>query len=242
MARRPEQAAPARVIRVDRFVMWSLLRCSLGLVGLHGLIHNLPFAPSLAEHDNPIRLYFDLVSEANFWVWFNVAVLLSAGVMQLIAGLLARARGIGLLLPWLVSAVLITGLSIDDLTFLHERLHPLGVRLGGGSGLTYAAWLIPGLFFAAIVVAAIVFLATKISREPRFLLLLGLGLFLGGAFGLEAVGNAVFEAQGVGTAYAVLIMVEELAEACGAVLLLASPLAALRFSVENGSLAVTYRG
>lgn len=132
--------------------------------------------------------------------------------------------------------------SIDDLTSLHERLQPLGMRLGGGSGLTYAAWLVPGLVFAAIVIGAMATLAVRVSTRPRRLLLLGLALFIGGAFLLESVGNAVLEEVGPSTRYAVFLIAEEMAEATGAVLLLAAACAALRVAHVNGSLTLSYQG
>ena len=230
-----------RIVCLDRLVLRVLLLCVILLVGLHLLVHNLPWAPQFAAPDSQVRLFFDLASEANLWAWFNVAVLAAGGVMHLVAGLMARANGAGPTWPWLVSGMLLAGLSIDDLTSLHERLQPLGVHLGGGSGLTYAAWLIPGLFFAAVVIGAVATLAVRVPTRPRRLLPLGLALLIGGAFLLESAGNAVLEAVGPSTRYAVFLIAEEMAEACGAVLLLAAACAALRVAHVNGNLTLSYR-
>ncbi len=234
-------AEHVRIVRLDRIVLRVLLTCTISLVSLHWLVHNLPWAPQFAAPDSQVRLFFDLASEANLWTWFNVVVLAAGGLMHLVAGLMARADGGGPIWPWLVSGMLLTGLSIDDLTALHERLQPLGVHLGGGSGLTYAAWLVPGLLFAAIVIGAMATLAVRVSTRPRRLLLLGLALFIGGAFLLESVGNAVLEAVGPSTRYAVFLIAEELAEAVGAVLLLAAACAALRVAHVDGSFTAHYR-
>lgn len=241
----PEQIHPSgdeRVLCLDCLVLRVLLPCAIVLVVTHWLVHNIPWAPELAAHDSPVRLYFDLASEANLWTWFNVAVLVTAAVMHLATGFFARASGGKPAGAWLVSGIVLVGLSIDDLTSLHERLQPLGVDLGGGAGLTYAAWLVPGLAFAAVVVGATSVLAVKLSARPRWYLVAGLGLFLGGAFVLEAVGNAVLESVGPSTRYAVLLIAEELAEAVGAILLLAAACAASRISFGNRSLTLSYQG
>lgn len=219
-----------------------MLPAAAVLIGMHGLVHNLPWAPELAAPDSQVRLFFDLASESNIWTWFNVVVLAMAAVMHLGAGLIARASRATPTWPWLVSGILIAGLSIDDLTSLHERLQALGVRLSGGTGLTYAAWLVPGLFFAAILVGAMAILAAKLSTTPRRYLLLGLAMFPGGAFLLESLGNAVLESVGPSTRYAVFLIAEEGAEAAGAVFLLAAACAALRVSHATGRLTMTYRG
>ena len=52
-----------RIVRLDRVVLRVLLLCVILLVGLHLLVHNLPWAPQFAAPDSQVRLFFDLASE-----------------------------------------------------------------------------------------------------------------------------------------------------------------------------------
>ncbi|MBA2415771.1 MAG: hypothetical protein H0V64_07790 [Geodermatophilaceae bacterium] len=211
------------------------------IVLLHIAVPRAPWAPQWREPGSAVGTYFDVAREQNLPTWFNVSLLLLAAAMAALAAALARTAGNRAALPWAGLALVCAALSLDDMTSLHERLHPLGVRIGGGSGLTYAAWLVPGLAFAALVVLAIALLVRRVGRRARLLLMVGVGCLLAGAFGVESLGNAVLEAQGYGRAYAYLLVVEEFLEAFGAVCLLAAPFAELRIQHAEGGLQLAYR-
>lgn len=211
------------------------------VVLLHVAVPRAPWAPQWGEPESGMNIYFDVAREQNLPTWFNVSLLLLAAVMAALAGALARAANNRAAVPWLGLALVCAALSLDDLTSLHERLHSVGVRIGGGSGLTYAAWLVPGLAFAAVVVLAIAMLFRRVRRRAQLLLVLGLGCLLIGAFGLESLGNAVLQAEGFGRSYAYFLLAEEFLEALGAVCLLAAPFAELRIERSADELRLSYR-
>jgi len=210
------------------------------VVLLHIAVPRVPWAPQWREPDSTVRIYFDVAREQNLPTWFNVSVLLLAAAAAGLAAALAKAAHNPAALPWVGLAIICAGLSLDDMTSLHERLHPLGARIGGGSGLTYAAWLVPGLAFAALVVVAVALLVRRVRRRARLLLLLGLGCMLIGAFGLESLGNAVLQAQGYGRSYAYFLVAEESLEALAALCLLAAPFAEIRFRRAGSELRLAY--
>ncbi len=208
---------------------------------LHIAVPRAPWAPQWREPESRVRIYFDVAREQNLPTWFNVSLLLLAAVMAALAAVLARAAHDRAALPWVGLALVCAALSLDDMTSLHERLHSFGVSIGGGSGLTYAAWLVPGLMFAALVVLAIAVLFRLVRRRARLLLVAGVACLLVGAFGVESVGNAVLQAQGHGRTYAYFLIVEEFLEAIGAVCLLAAPFAEIRFRRSGGEFRLAYR-
>lgn len=234
--------APTTPQPLHRPVLTVLAATALALAGLAVLIPNLPFAPALSDAESQVRSYFDLATESNLWSWFNVGVLGLAGLAQAAAGALARLQGRRVAWAWWGSAVVCLGLSVDDMTSLHERLDPLGRQIGGGTGLATAAWVVPGLAFALVLVVAVLLLARRLSPVPRRLLLGGLALFLGAAFGLEAMGNAVLEQQGPSRLYAVFLHTEELLEAWGAAALAAAPFAAVLVGRSADGVRLVYRG
>ncbi|CAN5271546.1 hypothetical protein BH20ACT5_BH20ACT5_16160 [soil metagenome] len=210
------------------------------LVLLHIGVTRVPWAPQWAEPASGVRIYVNLASEQNLPTWVNVSILLLAAVMAGLASVLARVAGSPAALPWAGLSLVCAALSLDDMTSLHERLQSIGVRMGGGSGLTYAAWLVPGLLFAALVVVAVGLLVRRVGRRARLLLVIGLGCLLVGAFGVESLGNAVLQEQGYGRTYAYFLIVEEFLEALGAVCLLAAPFAELRMRRSGDELRLRY--
>jgi hypothetical protein len=125
----------------------------------------------------------------------------------------------------MLSAVVVAGLSLDDLAQLHESetAEALGHSLGGGKGLTHFAWIVPGTLMAALCIAALVPAMAAAKPRPRRLLVLGTSLLFTGAIGFEAISGQVLEYTRHGlsyVAYDVVMHVEELLEAFGATLLL----------------------
>ena len=197
----------------------------------------------VAEEGRPYGVpggkFFTVGTEANLWTWFNVVVLFLAALAHAVAGL--QARQVGRPFAWFVIvAVLILGLSIDDLTALHERLGGVGTNMGGGYGLLAFAWVVPGALIGVAVAVAVVCLARQLPPRPKWLLVVGLGMFLGAALGLESVSALVLQ-HNSGWPYRAVATVEETFEALGAILLLRSALATLTFAADRGTVSIRSR-
>lgn len=245
VSRTSTRSAASRVMadpgrRGARQLAALLAAVSLLLVVVHVVVHNVPGAPQLAEHTNPVRLFLDVSGEHNLWAWFNSVLLATAGVWHGAAGLLARSCAEPAWRWWLVTSGLLLALSLDDVTALHERLQGLGVRLGGGSGFTYAAWLVPGVFVGAGVAVAFWRLSRHLAPQPRVLLVGGLATFLGAALGIEAVGNALLDWRGPSPLYGGFVLVEELLEALAVIALLVCPLFAVHLQRDDTSVRLRY--
>ncbi|GAB2685586.1 hypothetical protein GCM10027194_19070 [Thalassiella azotivora] len=204
---------------------------ALLLLAAGAAVPNLPFAPGLEDPDSTLRALLDPAGEANLWTWFNVALLLLAATAHAVTASLRRAAGLRAG-PWWVLAVVLAALSLDDLASLHERLDPVGRELGAGEGWLRAAWVVPGALAAVLVVAAVWRVARLLRGRSRWLLVAGLGTFLGAALGLEVLAFAVLDDGGQGPLYAAVTYLEELLEAWGAVALLASPVLGWRLASQ----------
>lgn len=233
-----DQPDTGRRIRPVRGLLVVGVALAALLVVLDIAVTRVPWAPHWREPESMVRIYFDLAREQNLPTWVNVCLLtLAAAIAGLVAALARDGRDPSAL-PWAVFALICAGLSLDDMTALHERLDPLGRQLGGGSGLTYAAWLVPGALVALGVVAAVVVLVRRTGRTTRLLLLTGLGCLLAGAFGFEAVGNAVLEERGFSRTYAWYLFIEEFLETIGAVLMFTGTVCGLRLTTTGSGLLV----
>lgn len=230
-----------RQLRAVRAVLVVGPVVAVVLVLLDAVVTRVPWAPQWRHPDSMMRIYFDLAREQNLPTWVNVCIFTLAGAISCAVAALARAAYDRSAIPWAAFGLICLGLSLDDMTALHERLDPLGRALGGGSGLTFAAWILPGLLAAAVVALSVALLVRRTSGATRWLLAVGLGCLLVGAFGFEALGNAVLEREGFGRSYAWFVATEELLETLGAVLLLAGSVSGVRIDRTRDGVHLRYR-
>ena len=112
-------------------------------------------------------------------------------------------------------------------------------RLGGGGGLLYFAWVVPGLVLAVAAMVMLCTHAVRLARRPRLYLTLGAVLFFGGAVGFEMISGSVLIGRGgPSLAYTVLFHVEEVTEAVGSILMLLAPVSVTRSEGKAHALPV----
>jgi hypothetical protein len=228
--------------QAPRFVRRStqaLLLASVVLTLLSLVLPNVTNWPVLAAPDSPVRTLVDVAAEQNLPTWFAVVVLGTAAVVHLLVAHIARSAELSVWRLWVVSAVVIAALSLDEASSLHERLDGLG-RSIGAEGFPFA-WVIPGTALGLAVVVALALLAHRVRGPARRYLVVGMALLVGAALGLEILNGAILSVQGPSRWYVVMTHVEELAEMVGAILLLRGGLAALNIrETSNGALAIRY--
>src|SRR5918996_1151807 len=105
---------------------------------------------------------------------------------------------------------------------------------------TVPTWYSAGLLLA---VAAVCVVLAVVARDAdgggaRRWVALGLGIYVGGALGLEAVSGVVLDAAGEGLAYAAVTWAEEGAEMVGALVTCCALLAALDVRLHDGAIRV----
>lgn len=197
-------------------------------------------APVLEPAFREGRLYLDVLMEDNLPTWWSTALLATAAVVHALVGVAGHAAGAPGGYCWYVSAAVLTALSLDDQTQLHERSEHLGRHFG-----TYDAypfhWLIPGAVAGLAVVGALTLLAVRVQGRTRWLLVSGVTVLLGCALGLELVQGFFMAGGNEHLGFTLTYHVEELGENAGALLLLAAASNAVSITREDGGIAVRYR-
>lgn len=185
------------------------------------------------------RNYLDLLKEANLPAWWSSVLLLTTGVTHALVGSAARMARAPEAPSWFVSAGVLTVLSLDDHTQLHERSGRIGRALVSYDTFPFY-WLVPGLVAGLAVAAALMLLAVRVPVLTRRLLVTGVLLLLGCALGLETVQGFLMAVGNHGTAFALVYHAEELGENLAALLLLAAATTAVSISRQDGDVDVQY--
>lgn len=192
--------------------------------------------------------YLDVNSEGNLPTWWSVGLLVAAGAAHLAAGLAGTTAGARGSIGWLVTAAILAGMSLDDMTSIHERVgdlvRPEGATAAGAPEGNFSFfWVIPGAGVALLIAIAVGLLAVKLRGRPRQLLVIGLAVLFFFALGLESIQGALLANGGGGRTVEVLgYHLEELGENVGALLLLGAATSALALRRREDGLDVRYTG
>jgi hypothetical protein len=131
-------------------------------------------------------------------------------------------------------------MSLDETVALHERLDSgvtdtLDVE---GTGALRHPWVVAGVILAAALAVVTARAIVTLPWHRRHWVVLGLGIYVGGALGLEAVSGVVLDAAGDGFEYAAVTWAEEGAEMVGALVTCCALLRALDVRVHDGAMRV----
>lgn len=192
------------------------------------------------------KLVYDPLTERNFWTgnfdvngegniptvwngWLLLAVALTCVAITAVRGRSGR-------LTWLAAAVAATLMAADEMLRWHEKLRGVGSQLSGGLGValpTYA-WVLPGAVLAVALLLLVLAWVRRLPRPVRTGVLVGAGMFVLGALGVEAASGWVEGSSGVGLAYNLLTALEEALEMGGCIIVLAA-LLGLVLVVDDGA-------
>ena len=191
------------------------------LAVLHVLVSVLDTQVADFPGRDPLVRLFDLDGERGLPAWFSTVVLAAvAQQLWLLArdgGATGRAGRTERLL-----AVVFAYLSLDEMTSLHEQtITPLR-RAFDLDGVLSFAWVLVFVPVALAVGLLSLGWLRSLPREAGRLVVLAGVLYVGGAAGVELVGAQLFSLGQVDSlAYALVVVVEEVGEMLGALLMLA---------------------
>jgi hypothetical protein len=138
----------------------------------------------------------DLNGEMNLPAWFSSLTLACAALLLLLIALLERSGGSRTCWPWFALAVLFGGMSFEEIAAIKDFLTPPLRRTYDLRGMLYFGWVIPGgLFVLASGIAFWKFLRQLDQRTRRLFLFAG-AIYIGGALGVELVGDYLTERYG----------------------------------------------
>jgi hypothetical protein len=208
-------AGDAVVIRIGTVMRWSatlivlfaLTTLAMGIAQTIGSEWGMAFFSPL-----------DSGAESSVPTWFSV-VLLGFGALAAFA-IAAVTRPGRERRGWLILAVALTAMSIDEGAAIHERLIEPVRDAVDASGLIYHAWVIPGIIVVVLFVIAMYGFWRRLPRRTRLGLLAALGLYLAGAIGMEMLGGLFLTSDGPGASTGLTSLGEELLEMAGTAVLL----------------------
>ena len=215
-------AAPTPVLAIaGRRVATLLTAGALTLGALH-LISIAALQRGEGRNRGGIHWFVSMDAEGNLPAWYAVTLLsLCAGLLGVVA-VVARSGAAPRWPQWGLLSLLFLGLSFDEFASLHERTSEPLQRLFGTSGFLHYAWVI-GMGAGVLVFAAsyIGFLRSLPAPTSRGLIVAGV-LYVTGAIGMEMMEAAMFAQTGSHTtlAYGLLVLVEEMLEMLGLILLM----------------------
>ncbi len=184
---------------------------------------------------------FDLGAENNLPTFFSGLLLLACAL-----ALFTLSRGVALERPtsrrWLGLAIVCFLLAADEVASLHELttrpMRELAPSLM--SGLLYWGWVVPGLVLVTLMVCIYARFILGLPAPVRNRAMLGAALFVIGAIGVEMPEARHVESHGMeNLTYSAYVLVEEVLEMTGVLVVLSGLLVHLRAQVGPMTLAVT---
>lgn len=138
-----------------------------------------------------LRRIFHVDFENNIPTWFSSCLLLFAALLLFVIAADEKKRGSRFFRQWKFLAFLFIGLSIDEMSSIHEELiRPLR-DFFGASGLFFYTWVVAGLALVAVVALYCFRWFWQLPARTRALSGAAAILFVGGAIGTEMVGGYV---------------------------------------------------
>jgi len=164
---------------------------------------------------------FDMDGENTVPAWFSSLLLFSCAAAAAAIWQIRKRTGGAFVLQWALLAGVFVYLSLDESAGLHEILIvPLRRRLGL-SGILYFAWVVPGSVLVLGFFAYYFRFWWRLPSRVRALVFVAAAVYLSGALGMELMGGAIAESQGLESlTYTLVMTVEESLEMLGLVVFL----------------------
>lgn len=184
-----------------------------------------------------LRRNFNPSAEQTVGTWFSAGLLLWAGVLSAIIGVVARAARDRFARHWTGLAAIFVFLSCDEAASLHEQLGDWVSSVTPTGGILLWAWVIPYGVLAAFVGLAYVRFLLALPTDTRRRVILAATLYVGGALVLEMVQAGITDWRGRGGGpVSVLAVIEETAEMLGIAVVIA---ALLHHIASHSPVAIT---
>jgi hypothetical protein len=175
------------------------------------------------DHMHGLIPLFNVDNEQNIPTYFSSSLLLCAATLLAVITVIERKAARVLASYWGVLAFGFLVMSVDEAASLHEKLsEPMDRLLGPGRpGIFYSAWVVAGIVVVAACALFFLKLLRRLPATTRSRFLVAGALYVGGAIGLELIGNLYANSNGRhGLAYGLIATVEESLEMSGAIVMI----------------------
>lgn len=175
-------------------------------------------APDFFGRDTLVE-FFSVSSEGKIPTWFSGLALVACAVVLAVIAVDRFREGDRLRHFWALLSAIFFYISFDEVTHVHEEIGPLLGDALGASGFL-AGWVVPAmLVLLPLGLAYLRFLALLPARS-RWLIVAAGVVFVGGALGMELVGNAYRLTNERDIGYGIIATIEEIFEMGGIVIFL----------------------
>ena len=225
MEGRSECAISVRVC--PRKVMVSFLLVALVLTFVSGVAQATNVLLGAGRY--PLLGLLFVGEDASLPSWFSAVLLLVCSVLLLVIAHAGRTGTRTRSFHWWGLAGIFLYLSIDEAISVHEKLSPLGsamLSIAGVGSFVQRAWVVPAVIVLLVLAILYARFFLRLPRRIRLLFLVALGLFFGGAIGLEVLNDLYVYVNGgvrslsmVGNVIRTLVLphIEEFAEMSGSI-------------------------
>ncbi|MGF1567984.1 MAG: hypothetical protein ACFCVD_07920 [Nodosilinea sp.] len=231
-----------------RKIIWflSLFLLGLTLINLAGQIFGYFFDQERLEG---LRQLFDVNNENNIPTWFSAINLLFCSVLMWLIATIQQQHKKPQALYWRGLSVIFFLLSLDEASSVHELFIPIGEAFGFDGFLRFF-WVVPGMFFVAVV--AIIYWKFILTQPARIrnLILTAATVYISGAVIMEMIGGhyvgaylqpGAFETTSGwnGMAMALILAAEEFLEMLGILIFIYALL--LYLATEIGKVDISFK-
>lgn len=141
---------------------------------------------------NPLLSLLFVGEDDSLPSWFSAVMLLACSVLMVLIAHAGSAVTRTRPFHWWGLGVIFLYLSVDEAISIHEKLSPLGRAMLGtvGAGeFIQRAWVVPAVLGLSVLAILYAGFFLRLPRRIRLLFLVALGLFFGGAVGLEVLND-----------------------------------------------------
>lgn len=225
----------------------SVLGIVMSLAVIHLLLHLSTLSSSNPDDIvHTLFLKFSMAGETNLPAWFNASLWFLLGIVSLLISVLLKIdpnhsqktrnfrKGGGIL------TIVAFYASLDETTYIHENFPLIIDWLFGRFSNTALnlTWTIPGAILAGFVGFLLLGFVGLFTKTVQYGLMIGGGIFLLGALGVETLGLSWYSQFGTDTVYQVFVIVEESLEMIGVGVALCALIHSIGYKIdEKGTLS-----
>jgi len=197
-----------------------VLSCAAAVLIFASVVQDLGQA-HLFSATTPDKIWLlDIDSEDSAFNWLSSVVLFVDALLLFLVASERQLQHLSFATHWYVLAIGFVGLSFDETVSLHEKLSGILHNTLHTSGVFTFAWVIPALFFCALLFLFYIPFLRALPRRIASLLCLSGLLYVVGAVGVEMIAGAVYERLSLDSLpYRMVTSIEETMEIAGALLL-----------------------
>jgi hypothetical protein len=180
--------------------------------------------------NNVVNL-FDSDQKLNFPSTAKLLLMLAATILFAVLALASADRATQV--RWFGASVIFALVTLDEFTYMHQRLSDAMHDVAGTHGALRFAWVL--VYLPLVVVLAVVYLPfwRSLERRLRYRILVAAVLFAGGSGGIELIKGAIYDDEHWTLSYGLVASLSDSLELVGLAILVTTLLEHLATSTRS---------